>query len=1061
MKKTRTLALLLTLLATDAFAATIYVKQGGTGAGTSWTDAAGNLKTVIDNASSGDKIWVAAGTYKPTTTTDRTISFVMKNGVEILGGFPATGNPMLADRDWLAFPTVLSGDIGGAGSADNAYHVVLNNANGVNSTAVLDGFTITGGNANHPSLGIHKSGGGMLNNGVFPTLNNCKFTGNNASEDGGGIYTIGNGSMTVTNCSFSGNTAQSCAAIVGLSGLNCTFYNCLIAGNTTTSTTNTGVVCLQAGGSFAFINCTIAGNLCGAVAPTVAPFPSWVFTNIVGSMQNCVVWGNTTTTGGVAANRFAAITAGSVTVSYSDVQGSGGSGAWNSQFGSNGGSNIDSDPLFTSSADFTPQQCSPVVDAGNDASNPTSFDLANQNRKFDANPGGQAIDMGALESQVALPATPGPHTWTGATSTDWAAGCNWSPLGAPGPGDDATIPNTANKPVIKSTAAARSVKVLSGAVLTINAPGSLTLDGSPEQALYNKGTVNNSGILNIGQTVAVGSYGVFNEGAFNNLGNGQITIDRATITGVYNHAGTFTNSATLRIGATASTGHFGLFSDAIFTNTSTGQIFIDRSTETGLETYKPFTNNGSIKIGSLDGTTCGTYGLRCFWDFTNTGSLEIDRSAYTGLYTYDFNHPFINSGAVRIGSVASPGSFGVDNEGNFKNNSGGVIQIDRFAQRAFRNASGTTTNSAVIQIGTQASTGVYGLDNYSIIVNNSGAIITSNRPTRNSGTITNNGTITILASPLVQSGTFRGSGEVDAPLATNTSTGVIAPGNSPGCLLFTEDFVDEGNLLMEVGGLEPCDQHDKIEVGGAATISPGASLKVVTVNNAVFSSGDQISLLTTASLTGEFTSTDLPPNWSVVYTPTEVRLVYALALPVELGAFTAKKDGERVRLDWQTFSENGNLGFDVERSPDGLSFEKIGFLAGQGTTTERHDYLFFDANPFSGINYYRLRQFDFDARATFSPVASAEMGDGWPELVFFPNPVAGGRLASAMMRFNGGPATVTVSNAVGQAVATRFFDALSNEKLDWDVSGWPPGVYQMLIEQAGAARLTGRFVVSP
>jgi hypothetical protein len=70
--------------------AIIYVKSGSTGNGSAWNNAYGSLATAIAAAVAGDEIWVAAGTYKPTTGTDRTASFNLKNNVGIYGGFAGT-----------------------------------------------------------------------------------------------------------------------------------------------------------------------------------------------------------------------------------------------------------------------------------------------------------------------------------------------------------------------------------------------------------------------------------------------------------------------------------------------------------------------------------------------------------------------------------------------------------------------------------------------------------------------------------------------------------------------------------------------------------------------------------------------------------------------------------------------------------------------------------------------------------------------------------------------------------------------------------------------------------
>ncbi|MCB0535753.1 MAG: hypothetical protein KDD14_26350, partial [Saprospiraceae bacterium] len=121
-----------------------YVKQGGAGDGTSWANASGDLQAMIDECGV-EQVWVAAGVYKPTAGADRNISFTMKNNVAIYGGFPNTGNPGTADRDWTANTTTLSGDIDGNNTLDNgnSLHVIVNSS--LNNSAVLDGFTIRGG----------------------------------------------------------------------------------------------------------------------------------------------------------------------------------------------------------------------------------------------------------------------------------------------------------------------------------------------------------------------------------------------------------------------------------------------------------------------------------------------------------------------------------------------------------------------------------------------------------------------------------------------------------------------------------------------------------------------------------------------------------------------------------------------------------------------------------------------------------------------------------------------------------------------------------------------------
>src|SRR5262245_18788958 len=83
---------------------------GPTHNGTSWAFAFTSLQTALGAASNGDEIWVANGTYKPTTGTDRTISFIVPAGVKLFGGFSVVGvnESLLSQRDVLANRTILS-----------------------------------------------------------------------------------------------------------------------------------------------------------------------------------------------------------------------------------------------------------------------------------------------------------------------------------------------------------------------------------------------------------------------------------------------------------------------------------------------------------------------------------------------------------------------------------------------------------------------------------------------------------------------------------------------------------------------------------------------------------------------------------------------------------------------------------------------------------------------------------------------------------------------------------------------------------------------------------------
>jgi predicted outer membrane repeat protein len=188
----------------------LYVDADATGAnnGSSWTDAFTTLQLALMGGAPVDQIWVAAGTYKPADGADRTISFALKNGLAIYGGFdPSVGDDTWEERDWVNNVVVLSGDIGTVGvSADNSYHVFYHPAGtNLDGTAILDGVTITGGYAD--GAAGHYYGGGMYNLGSSPSLVNVTFAGNLAGGYGGGMHNSSAASPSLTGCTFSGNSA--------------------------------------------------------------------------------------------------------------------------------------------------------------------------------------------------------------------------------------------------------------------------------------------------------------------------------------------------------------------------------------------------------------------------------------------------------------------------------------------------------------------------------------------------------------------------------------------------------------------------------------------------------------------------------------------------------------------------------------------------------------------------------------------------------------------------------------------------------------------------------------
>ena len=194
------------------------------GDGTSWDTAFNYLQDALAVAEDGNEIWMAEGIYTPDVslanpggTGDRQATFQLKNGVAVKGGYAGYGEPDPNARDIELYETNLSGDLADndgpdfANNGENSYHVVT--GSGTDATAVLDGFTVTGGNADDLSNcpDCHTAGAGMFNENASPTITNCTFRENFVGNDadlswcGAGMYNY-QSSPTLTNCTFRGNS---------------------------------------------------------------------------------------------------------------------------------------------------------------------------------------------------------------------------------------------------------------------------------------------------------------------------------------------------------------------------------------------------------------------------------------------------------------------------------------------------------------------------------------------------------------------------------------------------------------------------------------------------------------------------------------------------------------------------------------------------------------------------------------------------------------------------------------------------------------------------------------
>jgi murein tripeptide amidase MpaA len=193
----------------------------------------------------------------------------------------------------------------------------------------------------------------------------------------------------------------------------------------------------------------------------------------------------------------------------------------------------------------------------------------------------------------------------------------------------------------------------------------------------------------------------------------------------------------------------------------------------------------------------------------------------------------------------------------------------------------------------------------------------------------------------------------------------------------------------------------------------------------------------------------------------DIRISYYKIVPVELTSFTGSIIDKTVSLIWQTATETNNQGFEIYKSVDKINWNIIGFKEGKGTTASSTYYNFIDENPFSGSNYYRLLQIDYDG--TVNQLSDIEVNNSIPTEFSlsqnYPNP------------FN--PSTsIEYSIPSSEYVSLTIYDVLGNKvaelvnerkdagmyKINFDASALTSGIYIYKL-QAGSFVQTKKLMV--
>ncbi|MGK0390785.1 MAG: hypothetical protein ACI94Y_003545, partial [Maribacter sp.] len=174
-----------------------------------------------------------------------------------------------------------------------------------------------------------------------------------------------------------------------------------------------------------------------------------------------------------------------------------------------------------------------------------------------------------------------------------------------------------------------------------------------------------------------------------------------------------------------------------------------------------------------------------------------------------------------------------------------------------------------------------------------------------------------------------------------------------------------------------------------------------------------------------------------------------IPFPVELLNFEGELRGQEVVLDWATASELNNNGFDIERLSNDNTFERIGFVRGQGNSTVKNNYTFTDRNLIGGILYYRLKQIDVDGSYDYSKIIEVEIPNE-KDVYIYPNPfrsVISFELSESLLDKE---INISIYNLQGQLVKNRTFRS-TDKDLIWNINelNLMDQVYIITVESEG------------
>ncbi len=978
----------------------IYVRETPTGDqnGSSWAHATNKLKSA-SKLSGVQQVWVATGTYNAR-------NIIMKNGLSIYGGFDPDNNiDDLSDERILPDPN--ANIQGSVINGENSGSVILNDNNGADAGAVLDGFTLTNGRG--------ASGGGIYNNNASPTLRNLWIKGNSTDNDGGGIFNGNNSSPVMTDITISNNTARYGAGMFNRANSSPIMSRVVIKNNAPVE--DGGGMYNDDASSPSMTNVIISGNTAkngagmynrnnsspiiinGLIVNNAANTNGGAIrneSNSAPSLTNVTISNNTGSTSIYATNGTTSIsnsivfgnTSAAYSAQYSLIQG-------NTNF-TNG--NLDASGVTLNDVFFDPtngnyilKNGSVAINAGSNALFPNldanTLDLAGNSRVHDFASGG-IIDMGAYE-KTPVPITPDangivyvrPGAYGDGSGMDWDNATNDLHKAIQATGVQEVFVAIGNYNVGSSSFIMKNNVAIYGGFDPVNNIKTL----ADERIMMDTSGVTGS-ILN-GQNIRPVFWNVFT--AANPLNNTAV-LDGCTVTGgagvgneIYFDGGggmrnsyaspTITNTVFRNNTAFQGGGMLNHFSGPVISNTA----FVGNTASSaggGIMNY----SSASTQMDSCLVTRNSA---------PNGGGIS---NRYTGGQTFKNMRITKNSSTVAAGGVEN-----VSSSSTFINSeiSGNALSVYTSGANPFTLINVTVVgnyNPSLQEIG------IYTVGGNAIYKN---SIIF--------GGANGNGTYTAYHS-FIQGSADTTNGNIDA-------TGVTK------AMIFNEWGLEDYSLKNT-----------------SPAVNAGSNMLLPNLD------------ANTLDLAGNPRVYDYAGEGIIDIGAYEYQ---GAPLPIQLLTFTVQKQDEKAVLTWRTANEQNNHGFEIQRSTDGKHWTSLTFVPSQangGNSLSALQYSYSDDTPAKTVNYYRLKQIDRNGSYEYSIIRSVSF-DGGRAINVYPNPATVQVTVTGLQKDD----HIAIVDGLGNKVRQYESD---DEKMTVPMVQLQHGIYYIIVTNGDTAVTTFKVV---